>query len=74
MTTRLTRLNPAKPSSTKNANSAASIGKSSHLPWANKRQSANRQVGKGLLEWLSATTENGSDWRIAIGDWSNGSE
>jgi hypothetical protein len=24
-----------------------------------------------LLEWLSATTENGSDWQIAIGDWKN---
>ncbi|MDT7898220.1 MAG: hypothetical protein RRB12_09680, partial [Armatimonadota bacterium] len=22
-----------------------------------------------LLEWLSATTRNGSDWRLVIGDW-----
>jgi hypothetical protein len=24
-----------------------------------------------LLEWLSAMTENGSDWQIATGDWKN---
>ncbi|MFZ8828138.1 MAG: hypothetical protein ACO2PK_06990 [Armatimonadota bacterium] len=22
-----------------------------------------------MLAWLSATTENGSDWRIASGEW-----
>jgi hypothetical protein len=33
-----------------------------------------RQRVAQLLEWLSATTDNGSEWRIASGEWSNGSD
>jgi hypothetical protein len=28
-----------------------------------------KAANSDLLEWLLATTENGSEWRLATGDW-----
>jgi hypothetical protein len=33
-----------------------------------------KAANSDLLEWLLATTENGSEWRLATGEWLNGSD